>query len=87
MPKHFDLAARLNAATSDAEDGARKLRKLFDDFAFDNENVTLGGEPPISELSETEMQHLHTVEGYLFKAARRISEIKTTLAIRKGGAV
>lgn len=87
MPKHFDLAARLNAATADAEDGARKLRKLFDDFAFDNENVTLGGEPPISELSEAGMQHLHTVEVYLLQAARRISEIKTTLAIRKGGAV
>ena len=87
MPKHFDLAARLNAAASDAEDGARKLRKLFDDFAFDNENVTLGGEPPIRELSEAGMQHLHTVEVYLLQAARRISEIKTTLAIRKGGAV
>ena len=86
MPKHFCLAEKLNWATGDAEDGARKLRKLFDDFAFDNENLRLDGEPPITELSEAEMERLHTAEVYLLQAARRISEIKTTLAVQKGQA-
>ena len=78
--KNFCLEERLDWATGDAEDGARKLRKLFDDFAIDNENLTLDGEAPISELSDDEMQQLHTAEVYLLQAARRISEIKTTLA-------
>ena len=86
MPKNFNLEQQLDWATEDAEDGARKLRKLFDDFAFDNENLMLDGEPPITELSEAEMERLHTAEVYLLQAARRISEIKTTLAVQKGQA-
>ena len=86
MPKKFDLEKRLDWATGDAEDAARQLRKLFDDFAIDNENLMLGGEKPISELNDNEMKRLHTAECYLIQAARRISEIKTTLATRKGQA-
>ena len=80
MPKNFNLEERLDWATEDAEDAARQLRKLFDDFAFENENLTLDDEAPISELNDDEMQQLHTAEVYLLQAARRISEIKTTLA-------
>lgn len=86
MPNNFNLEERLDWATEDAEDGARKLRELFEDFAFDNENLMLDGEPPITELSEAEMKRLQTAENYLLSAARRISEIKTTLAVRKGQA-
>ena len=86
MPTQFDLEQRLDWATGDAEDAARQLRKLFDDFAIDNENLMLGGEAPVSELNDTEMQRLHTAESYLLQAARRISEIKTTLAAQKGQA-
>ena len=80
MPKNFCLEERLDWATVDAEDAARKLRELFDQFAMENEYLTMDGEAPISELSEAEMQRLHTAEVYLLQAARRISEIKTTLA-------
>lgn len=86
MPKNFNLEERLDWATGDAEDGARYLRELFDDFAFENENLTLDGEPPISELTDAEMKRLHHAEVSLIQAARRISEIKTTLAARKGQA-
>lgn len=87
MPKkEFDLEQRLDWATEDAEDGARKLRKLFDDFAFDNENLTLDGKEPLSDLTDAEMKRLHMAEVYLIQAARRISEIKTTLAAQKGKA-
>ena len=86
MPKNFNLEERLDWATSDAEDGARYLRELFDDFAFDNENLMLGGEEPVSELNEAEMKQLHRAEVSLYHAARRISEIKTTLAAQKGQA-
>ena len=78
--RNFCLQERLDWATENAEDGARQLRRLFDDFAIDNENLTLDGEEPISELNDDEMQQLHTAETYLLQAARRISEIKTTLA-------
>lgn len=78
--KNFCLEERLDWATGDAEDAARQLRKLFDDFAFENENLTLDGEAPVSELNEAEMQQLQQAEVSLWQAARRISEIKTTLA-------
>ena len=84
MLNDFNLQDRLDWATGDAEDGARQLRKIFEELAFENEN--LDGEPPISELSDNEMKRLHTAESYLLQAARRISEIKTTLAILKGKA-
>ena len=86
MSTQFNLEQQLDWATGDAEDAARQLRKLFDDFAIDNENLMLGGENPMSDLTEDEMQQLHTAESYLHTAARRISEIKTTLATRKGQA-
>ena len=87
MPKkEFDLEEQLDWVTVDAEDAARHIRKLFDDFAFDNENLVLGGEAPMSDLSEAEMEQLRRAEVSLYHAARRISEIKTTLATRKGQA-
>lgn len=84
MPNNFNLEERLDWATEDAEDAARYLRKLFDDFALDNENLVLGGEAPMSDLSEAEMKQLRRAEVSLYHAARRISEIKTTLVTRKG---
>ena len=86
MPKNFNLEERLDWATSDAEDGARKLRKLFEEIALDNENLGFDGEAPISELHEDNLQRLHMAEVYLLQAARRVSEIKTTLAAQKGQA-
>ena len=80
MLKNFSLADNLDWAAVDAEDGARRLRKIFEDIAFENENLSLDGEQPISALCDSEMERLHHAEVSLRQAAQRISEIKTTLA-------
>ena len=81
--KKFNLEKRLDWATGDAEDGARQLREIFEELALENENRSFDSEPPLADLCDADMKRLHTAESFLLQAARRISEIKTTLATLK----